>query len=307
MTAIDVRLSTLAATRHGIVTLDDALGSGLSRQQVKGRIRSGRWERVGRGVFRINGVPQTWQQRALAACLAAPDGATASHLTAAALADLGERPPEPPHITVGLHRSVRSPTAVVHRARLGPVDYAVLQGVPTTTVARTLVDCAAVVGPRRLQKLVDRAFHLRLATPQQVAQAWDTARLGPGRAGEVDLRAAVDAWAGPVRPDSPAELRLERLLVDWGYPVPQRQVPVLDDSSRVVARLDLGWPELRIGVEYDGVESHGPSQWQHDEDRHRIVTDLGWTLLHADKADLLPGARRLQEHLARVWATRSPS
>lgn len=307
MTSIDRRLADLAARRHGLLTLDEVLATGMGRSQVAYRVRSGRWDRVGHGVYRLAGVPETWQQLGLIACLAAPDGATTSHLTSAALAGLTTSAPHPPHITVGLHRSVRSTTAVVHRARLGPVDYAVMQGVPTTTVARTLVDCAAVVGPRRLRDLVDTAFHRKLTTVGQVEAAWDHARLRPGRAGEVALREILGAWSATVQPGSAAEARLLRQIVEWGFSVPQCQVPVTDGSGRVIARIDVGWPAHRIGIEYDGTEHHGPSQWEHDEARHNAITALGWQLIHAGSNDLMPGSTDLRSRLSRIWPTALPA
>lgn len=302
MTSIDQRLVEQASSRHGILTLTDALSAGLSRPQIDYRLHSGRWNRVGQGVYRVAGAPESWQQRALVACLAAPDGATASHLTAAALAGLIETSPSPPHITVGLHRSVRSATAVVHRARLGPVDYTVMQGVPSTTVARTLVDCAAVVGRRRLRQLVDTAFHRRLTTEKLVELAWDNARLGPGRAGEVLMRELLEPWSAQIKPGSPAEARLLRQVIEWGFPTPCCQVPVEDPTGQVIARLDVGWPEHRIGLEYDGSEHHGPSRWHHDESRHFSITALGWQVLHVGSADLMPGASEFRARLVRVWA-----
>lgn len=302
MTRIDQTLTALAAAQHGLITRQQALHHGLGRTQVQRRLASGRWELVGRGVFRVAGTPTTPLQVAFAACLAAPDGARVSYLSAAAILGIWHAWPPIPHLTVPFGRSARLATAVVHRARLGPTDGIEVQGIPITSPARTLVDCASVLGPRQLQRLVDTTFHERLVTVPAVEHAWDQARLRPGRAGEVKLRAALEAWSDGITPGSPAEVRLRRTLVQWGFPEPALQVDIVGPDGKVVARADAGWAERKIGIEYDSERYHGPDRWAHDEARHRAVSALGWQLLHADKTDLLPGERSLRDSLALAWS-----
>lgn len=300
-TAIDNRLATLAAGQHGLITLDQARFSGLGDGQVRRRLATGRWERVDRSVYRLAGAPVTWQQRAWAAVHAAPPGAHASHLTAAALAGLDVAPPPQPHLTVGRGRSTRLSGAVVHSARLTPTDLTTLQHVPATTVGRTLIDCAALLGPVRLQRLVDEALHRRLVRPGQLGAFWDKARLGPGRAGEVRLRTALEPWQGAILPGSPPEARLRRQVRQWGYPEPELQVVVVDERGVVIGRIDVGWTPRRIGLEYDSEEFHGPSRWVSDEARHHAIEALGWQLIRVDKLDLGPGRADLRRALDRAW------
>lgn len=304
MHAPDATAAELAAAQHGLITYHQALAAGLSPAAVRTRRESGRWTQVGRGVYRIAGAPVTWQQRAMAAQLGAPPGSVSSHLTAAALAGLDLAPPPLPHLTVERGRSRRWPGAVIHSARLPVADVTVVQGVPATTVARTLIDCAAVLGPRRLQQVVDEAVHKRLVDPAQIPGAWDLARRAPGRAGEVRLRGALEPWTGSIRPGSPAEVRLRRQVVAWGFPEPELQVPVVDERGRVIGLIDLGWTAERIGIEYDSAEFHGPSRWRHDEQRQRAIERQGWVLLRADKLDLQPGASRLRDAVLTAWRRR---
>lgn len=301
MTDLDSRLCSLAAEQHGLITNQQARQWGLSQRQVQHRVQTGRWVRLHREVYRIGGVPETWQQRAHAACLAAPDGASASHLTAAAMAGLELVPPPLPDVTIGRGRSTRLPGVTVHTARLTPTDLTLVDGIPCTTIPRTLIDCAGIVGPLRLRRLVDQAMHRRLVTPGQIQHCWDRARLRPGRAGEVRLREALDPWVGSIRPGSPAELRLRRQVMEWGYPEPDLQVVVRNNVGDVLGRIDLGWPGQLLGIEYDSEEFHGPSRWANDELRHEAITRAGWTLLHADKLDLRPGQTSLRRALSRSW------
>lgn len=299
MHRIDQSLAALAANQHGLVTFTQARSLGLGREQVRSRVSTGRWHRICPGVYRFAGVPESWQQLALAACLGGAGGAIASHLTAAALASLC-LPPPVPHITVATGRSASSAIAVVHRARRVPVE-TVLQSVPCTDVARTLIDCASILGPTRLQHLVDEAFTRRLVTVRNVEWMLDATRRAPGRDGEVRLRVALEPWIDAITRDSPAENRLRILLVQWGFPEPELQVPVVAADGTVLGRIDCGWSPVRVGIEYDSERHHGESAWASDVARQRAVEAEGWTLLRADKVDLRPGQRRLRDDLDRVW------
>jgi hypothetical protein len=242
-----------AARQHGLITHEQARQFGLSTKQVVGRADSGQWIRVTRGVYRVAGAPVTWQQNALAACLAGPRPTVASHLTAASLAALA-RPPLLPHVTVPAGASCRTPIALVHRADLDDAEVAVLFGVPCTGTARTIVDCASLLGDAALASIVDDALCRKLTTIDAIERSAAHVRRGTRR-----LRRILDAWAGDVAPGSPAEMRLQRQLVAWGYPAPVRQYPVRDETGRVVGVLDLAWPDRLIGLEYDSDLWHKPS------------------------------------------------
>jgi hypothetical protein len=106
-------------------------------------------------------------------------------------------------------------------------------------------------------------------------------------------------WKPGIEPGSPAEMRMLRRLLEWDIERPDLQVVVRDPSGRFVGRLDAGWPRLRIGLEYDGLEAHGLRRMDRDERRHGDLEALGWRVRHADKADLLPGETGLRDWLRR--------
>lgn len=294
-------LNDLLANQYGLVHRGQALDLGLSDRQVARRVATGEWTHVARNVFRLGGAPPSWRQDALAACLSAPEGAVASWHTAAALAGLGEHPPPRPHVTVPYGRSVRDSFAKVHRARLHPVDRTTVAQIPATSIQRTIVDCAAVLPPKRLQRLVDAAAHDHRVSVASIERAWERSQRAPGRHGEPNLLAALDPWRTPIRPGSPAEARLRRLVVQWGFPEPELQVVVTDEDGVVIARIDLAWPRKRIGLEYDGRRWHGPDRWAADELRHQRLEAAGWAILHADRDDLRPGESSLRDALGRLW------
>lgn len=74
-------LRTLALAQHGLATRRQILDLGGTDALIARRIRTGQWARSRRGVIVIGAVAPSWEQRVMAACLAAGDGALASHRT----------------------------------------------------------------------------------------------------------------------------------------------------------------------------------------------------------------------------------
>lgn len=288
----DQRAGELAATRHGVITLAEACGLGLSWGQVRHRVRTGRWIRVAPGIFVVAGAPSTWEQATMIACSAAPAGAVASHLSAAALHGLLV-PPEVPELTVPKGRSGRYPGATVHRSALPPVDVTAIGRIPVTGAARTVVDCAAFLRFEDLCELLDDALCERLCTTREIEAAMERAGKRPGRAGLTGLTRALVPWSPGVPPGSRAEMRLIRRVIGWGFPPPERQVKVFDGDGRFVARLDVAWRDQTVGLEYYGVRHHGPRHTAHDDHRLSRVQAVGWDVRVVRKEDL--SGRRAEE------------
>jgi hypothetical protein len=296
MDRLDATAARFAARHLGLITGTEARRLGFARSQIRHRLNAGRWVRVGHDLYAIAGTPRTWQRDVLAACLVAPAGTVASHLSAAALWRIADSSPLP-HITVPRSRSGRVAIAKVHRADLDPRDVTRIGKIPVTRVPRTLLDLASVVSPKALEHAVDTALSAGQASPRSLDGAIERGQLAPGRPGVPALRRALEAWTDAIRPGSPAEARLLRQLADWGVPEPVRQHVVRNGAGKVIARIDVAWPAALVGVEYDGLRYHGPRYIEHDEQRHAEVEAMGWTLHHASRADLRPGDRRLRDLL----------
>ncbi len=294
---MDRRLGELARRNLGLLTRDQAHAAGLTSSQINHRLSSGRWERIGRGVYRIRGTTVTSRQQLLAACWSGPAGAMAFGLSALSLLDLAA-PPDPPHLVAPPTASGRHPVAVVHRLDIPTCDRTVVGVVPATTPARSIVDAAGQLADERFAGLLAAAFTRRVTRPAAVGSALRRATGGRRPAGADRLVRALDPWLAGLVPDSPGEARLLRRLREWGVADPVTQFTVLDPAGRFVARLDLAWPHRRVGLEYDGEEFHGPDRLAADEERHARLIALGWRVLRADKHDLRPSADRLRGELA---------
>lgn len=292
-----------AGSQHGLVERSQVLGAGVSPSTLRRWVAAGRLVVVFPGVYRVAGAPVTWEQRLLAAVLAAGDGAMASHRSAARLwqvldADVLE-------LTVPAHRRPRLPGVVVHRSEdvsgARPVRRA---RVPTTTPLRMLVDLGAVVGGGAVEDALDRALERRLVSVAGVERT--LGRLAcRGRSGAGVLRTVLDRRAlGAAPADSLLEPRMARLLRAHALPAPVFQHEVRH-GGRFVARVDFAYPDAGLAVEVDGYGSHSsPRAFQADLRRQNALVALGWTVLRFTWSDVVGRPEKVATEIRRLLWTR---
>lgn len=158
-----------------------------------------------------------------------------------------------------------------------------------TSVARTAYDLGRRLPLETALIRVDALLNATAVTAQAVELV---ARMHPGARGVRRLQRVMDLVdAGS---ESPQETRLRLLLVRSDLPRPATQIPILDDRGRVVRRVDMGWAECKVGVEYDG-EQHwtGPDAYANDIDRLEFLAARGWCIVRVS-------ARQLRYEAARV-------
>jgi hypothetical protein len=273
---VDTVIARLAARQQGLFTHQQVVAAGVTRGLIRHRLGTGRWVLVGPGVYRLAGVPVTWKQRALAACMVAGPGAVVSHRSAAVLWGISGFRPGPLEITVPAGRSNQNALARVHRSSVRGVRR---DGVPVTRPARTLVDLAGTVSGARLEEAVDDVLCRRLCRLDQLVV------LG-GRRGARALRAVLDAWNGDALPEGVAEMRVVRRLLAGGLPQPVRQHEIWVEGV-FVARVDLAYPQDRLAIELDGFRWHaGRGPFRSDRLRRNRLEAAGWRLLEAAPEDV---------------------
>jgi hypothetical protein len=296
----DQRAAGVAARQFAAFSLHQAMEAGLSERQVLDRAAAGRFVRRARSVYAVAGSPDSPMQRAMVAYLSvAAAGGVVSHLTAAAISGLCPHPALP-HVTVPPNASHEARSARVHRGTVPPADRQHRHGLVVTSPSRTIADLSTCLDRQSLCELVDQAFVARLATAETTLRA--AARAGRRRRGAALLRSVVEVWTPRIEPGSVAEMRVVRLLGDYGVAQLELQHQVFDDDGAFVARLDIADPLIRRGFEYEGVLVHNPRAWVRDEPRYQRLKDLGWRIDPITKADLLPGERRLRD-LAEEWTS----
>ena len=252
------------AEQHGVASLRQLEALGLSAEAVRLRVASGRLVRVHAGVFALAPL-RTDQARWLAAALACGSGALLSHRSAAAL--WGIRPDSRATVDVtSPPRHGRSrPGIHGHTSRiLSATDRARVDGIPLTSLPRTLLDLAAVVARHQLERAIERAETLRIFDRRALEEL--LARAG-GHRGAGPLRAAV------AKPIAPTRNELERAMheICRGAGLPEPRVNewlALADGTGF--RPDFWWPEHWLVVETDGFEEHGTRHaFGHDRARDR--------------------------------------
>ncbi len=287
MNIVDAVVNRFAAGHQGLFTRQVAVDAGATDRMVDRRLAAGRWVRVGAGVYRLAGVPVTWRQRALGACLVAGPGAVLSHRSAAVLWDVSGFRPGPLEITVPSGRSGRCSLATVHRStQLPPGDRTTRDHIPVTRPGRLLIDLAAQVSPAALEEAVDDTLCRRLVSLDEMVLR--IANLG-GRRGVSTLRTVVDAWTPDSLPANVAEMRVIRTLLDAGLPKQIAQYEIWHDGC-FVARVDLAYPEQRLAIELDSFRWHaGRAPFRSDRLRGNRIAAVGWRVLRATPEDAAGG------------------
>jgi Protein of unknown function (DUF559) len=225
-------------------------------------------------VFAVGHAALGAEGRRLAAVLACGPGAALSHRSAAA--HWGLLATDATRIDVTAARS-RSATAgvTIHRARqFDARDTTTHRAIPTTTVARTLLDLAASLPPSRLERALAQAERLRLY--DQTALRETIARANGHRGGAILARAIAHE---PAFTRSDLESRVLVLVREAGLPEPAANLPLAaPDHPRLEA--DLCWPAHHLIVESDGFETHGTrAAFEHDRAKDAALTAAGYRVV----------------------------
>jgi hypothetical protein len=277
----DKFLAALADRQHGLVTSEQALGAGLRPHQIHDRLRSGRWIVMYDNVYRYAGAPRTLSQRRLAAVLAVGSLSAVSHRAAAEMYGLwASTPPTVEVSTTRDHSPELEGVQVVHRLEdLHERWVTAVDGVPCTTVARTLVDLGAVLPDKEVARCLDRATGRGIVTVSMVETARKAvARRGRRGAGVIRRVLAPHLDGEPVA--GVLEARMTRLLSEQGLPEAVPEYRVWSETGAFVARVDFAYPELRLAIEVDGLAAHsGVDAFRRDRTRQNALVGAGWTVL----------------------------
>jgi len=278
-------ITELAAAQHRAFTRQQAAAHRFDSRRIATAKRAGWLEEVVPGVLVMTGSAPTWHQRLMVLVLAAGRQAFVSHRAEARLHRLdGFAHAGMAVIEASVTRAsrVRVSDAVVHHVTpLEQRDVTMVAGVPCTTLGRTLADLGSVVHDRRRvsQALTDaRRRHVDLQALRATAERLHR----PGQSGTGTLLRLLDAVPKEGRvPESWFEELLARSLDSPHLPPLVRQHPILDSTGRVVARVDLAFPAVKLGLEAHSRAFHfGPVYEPLDEDRDLTVAACGWELLY---------------------------
>lgn len=293
------QLISIARGRHGLLTSEQlAIVSGRQRNSL---IESGQVVIVHRGVYRLASHAESFEQRCLAACLAAPDAAL-SGPTEGRLLGLRRVTTDDVHILA--RRTILLQGVVAHRTTMLTTGDVQMRGdLRVLRPARLACDLAAHVDDAVLESVIEQMIDrglVALPTLRSMARRFCT----PGRNGSARLARVLDGrpnWRRPV--DSDIELRLLRALTGRGLVV-TTQEPVRLDGGRTI-HLDLAIAELGVGIEVDHVTWHGGRlDVQRDKARDRALMRLGWTVIRVTDEDIERRLPMVVEDIIEIAARR---
>jgi hypothetical protein len=252
-------------------TAAQARAAGVSRN----RLRGSSFLRLAHDLTAelVDAIDEVERLRLLARVL--PDDAAFSHATAGALFGAPVDAPRRPHIALTPRRVLpQRAELVTHARRLTEEDVVVHRDLRLTSGAQTYLDLAAVLAPWDLVAVGDsllRAGHLdRDGLMRRLV-----------RAGRVRGVVRARDCAGLLSPL--AMSRPESLMRYWltasDLPDPQPQVPVQDGFGREIAHGDLGYPEWKLLLEYEGRQHAEADQFSRDVDRYSLMAADGWLVL----------------------------
>jgi very-short-patch-repair endonuclease len=259
--AREPEIAALADSRHGVVTRALLLNAGFTERQIERRVQAGRLHRLYYGVYAVGHRRLTIEGRWMAATLAT--GGVLSHATAATAWAL-RRSSGVIHVTVaGDAGRKRRQGIKVHRSTtLTPAEMTVLNGIPITTPARTIIDLSRVLEGRALEHVLDLADQRGLINFDHLRAA-----------NSASLQAVLQNYR-PAETRSELEEALLRLCDDHGIPRPET-------NTRIEGiEVDAVWRDARLVVEIDGFRYHrAPSRFESDREKDVMLELMGWRVL----------------------------
>ena len=284
-------LTPIASDQLGLVTRKQLRDTGLDRDLVRRMTARGDLQQLHINVFALPGSVESPHRRVLTCVLETGFDAVASHSTAAWLWGIGGYSATPVHVVVSRQsRHHQHLDWTVHQFTGLPTRHRrVLDGVPVTSPALTLLHLAQIVSLQRLAIAVDRAWSLRLISGRDLVKL-DNELAIQGRNGIRNLR-AVTAERGPgwVPPESGLETRFMQLMGGgFGF---KRQVQLEGESWS--ARVDFLHEPTGVVIEIQSERYHTALTDRHaDEARHRRLQGAGYTVVEVWDSDLFtnPGA-----------------
>lgn len=300
MLSPDQACAAIASHQYGLITRAQALAVGVTEDQIRYRIGSGRWLIVHPNVFALAGTTVTWERSQLAACLWS-GGITAAS-AAGRVYELNGCENAGTEILVWKGRPPgRSGITIHHTQRLPDSQITSLHGFPITNVERTLMDIAGSRGRRAAAIALDDALRKEMTEIHLLDRClFLVARRG--RRGCGILRDLVSTRAQRVRaPDTPLETIVQEVLDDPILPAPLVQHSIFDENGEFVARPDFLYLPERVIVEAQSYRWHGSKQaWATDMDRISKLTSMGYRIIFVTYYD---ATYRRTEIVSRVWRT----
>jgi very-short-patch-repair endonuclease len=246
----------MASRQHGLITRQQLLALGMTSSAIRRRAEKGLLIPEHPGVYRVGHSAQTTEAAYLAAVLAGGDGAVLAGQAAGHLMRLLKSAAPPPELIATTKKRIKG--VETKRVRhIDPREATTFNGVPCTTIPRTLVDLAAVLSEDALARAYHEASVMYRVRPEAVEAV--LAR-HPRSKGAAALRRVLRGETKLTL--SKLETGFLELLKENGLALPETNELV---GGRYV---DCRWPEHKLTVELDSYQYHS-TRWAWEQDRKR--------------------------------------
>ncbi|MBX7265844.1 type IV toxin-antitoxin system AbiEi family antitoxin domain-containing protein [Micromonospora sp. Llam7] len=278
----------------------ELLRAGSSRGAVRHAVEVGRLRRVGRGIYAA--AAPDFGEDLRATLLRLPPEAVFGFHTGARLHGFGDVPQASLHVIVPASSVVPKISGLIAHESVLPVrDQVLLADVPVASAARCAVDLARTLPRMDALPLLDLALRCGACQPADLRR--ETARHA-GLRGVCQARQLVRL--ADARSECRQESQLRLVLVDGGLPPPEPQIWVHDEWGNAVVRLDLGYQESKVGIEYDGRSHLTRERLRTDRARMNWLSAQGWTMRHFTARDLYHRPRYVVDQTRQALSSRRP-
>jgi hypothetical protein len=289
---VEQELARIAASAQGVVTHAELRRAGISAAGIQRRVRKGILIPEYRAVYRVGHRAPSVEARYLAAVRASGNGAVLCGRAAAHLYGLIKGPPPPPEVMTPTERRIEG--IRTRRSRnIDPRDVTLFEGIPVTTIPRTLVDLAAVLTPDELARACHEAGVRYRVTPAKVEAVMARRPTSPGAG---NLRRVLRGETQVTL--SELERAFLAILREEGLPLPRTNRPAGGH------RVDCRWPEYGLTVELDSYRYHNTRYaWEQDRRREREAHARGDAFRRYTHGDVFGDSRSMRRELRGLLGT----
>jgi predicted transcriptional regulator of viral defense system len=163
------RLFNIVEEQGGYFTAAQARGMGFSWERLSNNVKSGKFQRVAPGVYRLVQFPASVHEDLIVAWLIAGPNSTISHESALAFYELSDVLPAEVHVIVPRTASRRRVNIRQHTNQLAPDEITRRGGLRVTTVARTIADIGSHgLAEEQVRQAIQEALQRGLVSQEEL-------------------------------------------------------------------------------------------------------------------------------------------
>ncbi len=277
---------------------------GLSDSAVRTRVAGGRLHRIHSGVYAVGHARLTRYSRFMAAVLACGPSSSLSYRSAACHRGLRDDGRSTIDVTSPARAGRKRDGITVHSgATLLRRDVTIVDGIPCTTVARTLLDLADIVPTRQLERAIERAEVLRVLDVRELDDVLARAHGRRGAAALQTLRSGMRLGSTVTRNDLEEAFLAICRAIDRPPDAVNAWIPYPEGGG---AEADFVWRDHDLIAEVDGRAFHTTRQaFEHDRRRDQRLHTLGWRVVRFTHRQVLYEAAAVSATVAALAAQRA--